>query len=80
MTHYQLDTNVLLRYLTHDIPIQAKVVKQLFKKAQQKKVRVEVSEPVFIEITVALRNYFKFPKIKVVPLLKTLLSLTWISF
>jgi predicted nucleic-acid-binding protein len=73
MTTYQLDTNVLLRYLTRDIPTQAKQALQLVNQAEKKEVTLEICEPVFIETAVMLRNYYKFPKTRVVNFLKDLL-------
>lgn len=74
MTTYQVDTNALLRFLTKDVPRQAKATENLLNQAWQRLVNLEICEPVFIETAVALRNYFKFPKIKVVEMLESLLS------
>lgn len=74
MMTYQIDTNALLRFLTKDIPRQAKATENLLNQAQQRMVNLEICEPVFIETAVALRNYFKFPKIKVVEMLESLMS------
>lgn len=74
MTTYQVDTNALLRFLTGDIPRQAKATENLLGQAKQQLVSLEICEPVFIETAVALRNYFKFPKVKVVEMLESLLS------
>lgn len=78
MTSYQLDTNVILRFLTQDKPILARKAEALFSKAQKGEVLIEISEPVFIETVITLRNYYKFPKDKVVHLLETILSIDWI--
>ena len=74
MTTYQIDTNALLRFLTKDIPRQAKATENLLSRAKRQLVDLEICEPVFIETTVALRNYFKFPKKKVAEMLESLLS------
>lgn len=79
MDTYQLDTNVLLRYLTQDRPIETLKACQLFAKAQKGEVKIVISEPVFIETTVTLNNYFKYPRQKIVFLLETLLSPEWIT-
>ena len=79
MNSYQLDTNAILRFLTQDRPKEAKEVELLFKRAQKNQITIEISEPVFIETAVMLRNYFKFPKEKVVIMLETILSLEWIK-
>lgn len=79
MNTWQLDTNVLLRFLTQDDPAKAKEVDILFSKAEQGKFRLEICEPVFVETAVSLRNYFKFPRDQVTELLKTLLSRAWLQ-
>ena len=79
MNTWQLDTNVLLRFLTQDDPAKAKEVDTFFLKAEQGKVRLEISEPVFVETAVSLRNYFKFPRERVTELLKTLISRSWLQ-
>jgi predicted nucleic-acid-binding protein len=78
MISYQLDTNVILRFLTQDKPVLARKVDLLFRKAQKGEIAVEICEPVFIETAVTLRNYYKFPKEKVVHMLETILSIDWI--
>ncbi len=74
MRSYQLDTNALLRYITNDIRVQADQVELLFKKAIKGSVSLHICEPVFIETAVMLRNYFKFPKNKIVEALTPLLN------
>lgn len=79
MDIYQLDTNVLLRYLTLDKPVETLKAYQFFSKAQKGEVKVEISEPVFLETAVTLNNYFKYHRKKIVSLLETLLSPDWIT-
>jgi predicted nucleic-acid-binding protein len=71
---YQLDTNALLRYLTHDIPGKYQSVRWLFNLAKKGKVTLHICEPIFVETSVMLRNYFKFPKEKIVSFLQDLLN------
>ncbi len=71
---YQLDTNVLLRYLTHDIPGKYQKVRLLFDLAKKGRMTLHICEPVFIETAVMLRNYFKFPKEKIISFLQDLLN------
>lgn len=72
--NYQLDTNCLLRYLTRDIPAQAKQMHQLVSETSTNQHQLFICEPIFIETAVMLKNYFKFPKDKVASLLIDLLS------
>ena len=78
MTKYQVDTNVLLRFLTNDVPTEARMAKEFFKSAKSGKLVAEISEPVFIETLVVLRNYFKYPKNSVIKLMQSILALDWL--
>lgn len=80
MITYQLDTNVLLRYLTNDVPAETKKARKFLESVKKQNVHAEISEPVFVETVIMLRKYFKFPKIKVIELAKSLLALDWIFF
>lgn len=79
MQSYQLDTNALLRYLTHDIPGEYQKTQQLFNQAKKGRVKLAICEPVFLETAVMLRNYFKFPKDKVVSFLHDLLNISYLT-
>lgn len=79
MITYQVDTNILLRFLLQDVPAKTAQVTTMFRKAESGKVLLEVSEPVFIETAVALRNYCKLPKERIVPMLEKIISLSWLT-
>ncbi|MBI5356690.1 PIN domain-containing protein [Candidatus Collierbacteria bacterium] len=79
MENYQLDTNALLRYLAHDIPSKYQKVRYLFNKAKNGQVTLNICEPVFIETAVMLKQYFKFPKDKVVDFLHDLLNASYLN-
>ncbi|KKU06435.1 MAG: PilT protein domain protein [Candidatus Magasanikbacteria bacterium GW2011_GWA2_45_39] len=70
----QLDTNALLRYTTNDIPKEADMVEVLIKKAKEGTVSLYICEPIFIETAVMLKQYFKFPKGKIVSILSFLIN------
>ncbi|HBC73239.1 TPA: hypothetical protein DCZ90_05495 [Candidatus Amesbacteria bacterium] len=74
MISYQLDTNTLFRFLTNDIPRQRSQVEDLIRKAKRHQVTLHVCEPIFIETAVTLKNYFKYPKNKIVDLLGLLIN------
>lgn len=78
MIKYQVDTNILLRYLTNDVPVEAKTAKEFFKSAQAKRLEAEICEPVFIETLIVLKNYFKYPKDSVIRLMQSILALDWL--
>lgn len=79
MTKYQVDTNVLLRFLTNDIPTDAKMAREFFKSVKSHKLEAEIGEPVFIETLVVLRNYYKYPKDKTLKLMQSILALDWLT-
>ena len=79
MIKYQVDTNILLRFLTNDVPTEAKMAREFFKSAKSGKLGAEICEPVFIETLVVLRNYFKYPKNSVVKLMQSILALDWLT-
>lgn len=79
MITYQVDTNILLRFLLQDIPEKTAQVAKMFRKAEAGEIVLEISEPVFIEMAVALKNYCKLPKERIIPMLEKILSLSWIS-
>lgn len=79
MDEYQLDTNSLLRYLTHDIPGEYQKTRRLFNLANGGRVKLYICEPVFLETAVTLKNYFKFPKEKVVNFLRDLLNTSYLN-
>ncbi len=70
----QLDTNALLRYTTNDVPKEADMVEMLIKKAKEGTVSLYICEPIFIETAVMLKQYFKFPKGKIVSALSFLIN------
>lgn len=74
MTTYQLDTNVLLRYLTQDVLSQSKRVRSLMSLARRRVVSLQVCEPIFVETAVMLRNYYKYPRVTIYKLLSDLLN------
>lgn len=78
MIRYLVDTNILLRYLTNDLPIEAKLAKEFFKSAKAGKLEAEICEPVFIETLIILKNYFKYPKNSVIRLMQSILTLDWL--
>ena len=74
MISYQLDTNALLRFLTNDIPSQRSQVEDLIRKSRLHQVTLHICEPIFIETAVTLKNYFKYPRDKIVSLLGLLIN------
>lgn len=79
MTLYQIDTNPLLRYLTKDDLVKASEVEKMARKAAKGLVYIYLCESVILETAVVLKNYFKYPKGKIVELLQILLALNWLE-
>lgn len=79
MKHYILDTNTLLRFLLHDIPIQSNKVKSLFAQAKLGKIRLIIPQIVIFEIVFALSKYYSLDKESIIPYLKALLGAKYLE-
>lgn len=77
MKYQFVDTNIFLRYLTKDDPEKAPACFELFKQAQQDKVRLITSESVVAEIVYMLssKNVYHLPRQEIKNRLLPLLSL-----
>ena len=60
-----VDTNIILRYLTNDIPEQAIVFEKLIKKSNRGEIRLVANSLVFAEIVWTLQSFYKYPKDKI---------------
>jgi len=74
-----VDTNVVLRFLTNDIPSQAKKVEKRFKTAQEGKISLRILPIVVIEIIFHLEHWYKFKKVDACEKIKMLFSPTWMQ-
>jgi len=54
-----VDTNLFLRYLTNDVPIQADAVEKLLRQAEQGKVSLVTNGMVIAEIVWTLESYYQ---------------------
>lgn len=68
-----IDTNIILRYLTADIPEQAERCGNLLKKAVEGKEEIEIPLLVLAETLWTLVKFYKVPKTEAVEVLNTLL-------
>jgi uncharacterized protein len=57
-----IDTNIFLRYLTKDDPVQFPRCRNLFKKAQNGEVHLVTSTLVIAELIWTLASYYRVPK------------------
>jgi predicted nucleic-acid-binding protein len=62
MNKYFLDTNLFLRYLTNDNPIQAEHLEKLIKRALKGEIYLVSNTLVFTEIIWTLQSYYKYSK------------------
>lgn len=79
MTDYQLDSNVILRFLVGDDVKKRTQVEGLLRQAKEGKVRLIISEPIMLEVAVGLRNYYKYSREKIVELLRIISNLEWLT-
>ena len=75
---YLLDANVILRYLTNDIPSQRARAKKLFKRVQDLNYVVKILPITLIEVIYHLGNRYRLPRSKIAELIKTFISPNWI--
>jgi len=54
-----LDTNLFLRFLTNDLPVQADAVEKLLRQAEQNKIQLVTNSMVIAEIVWTLESYYE---------------------
>ncbi len=69
-----IDTNIILRYLTKDDPVQFPRCRQLFKKAQDGEVLLITSTLVIAEIIWTLSSYYRVPKDQIIEKLSIIIG------
>lgn len=74
-----LDTNVLVRYLTEDDPIQAKKASRVIERALSAGSRVHVDIVVFCELFWVLKGVYKFNRTAIGTVIEQLLDAAQIS-
>ena len=62
---YFVDTNLFLRYLTNDIPVQADAVESLLQRAAKGKVNLITTGMVIAEIVWTLESFYELEKKKI---------------
>ena len=60
-----VDTNLILRYLTNDIPEQAVLFENILKRALTGEIDLIVNTMVIAEIVWTLQSFYKYPKNKI---------------
>lgn len=74
MKRVVVDTNVFLRFLLDDIPVQRQEAEMLFSKAKKGTVEVFVPQIVVFELEFVLRKYYQLPKPEVILKIKSLIN------
>ena len=72
-----LDTNIILRYLTNDVPSQAEKVKKRFQEATSGKFQIEILPITVVEIIYQLENWYNLTKEETCKKLLALFSPDW---
>ncbi len=75
-----LDTNVLVRFLTADDPVQSKAVCRLFKVAETERGAYRVTVPVVLELFWVLESAYGLPRARIVDAVSGLLALPILAF
>jgi predicted nucleic-acid-binding protein len=72
----QIDTNVIVRFLTADESPKYKGVYNLFKKLESNQERVEIKPLVFFQTFFVLKSFYKVEKEKIAYLMSSILGLS----
>lgn len=79
MRVYQLDTNIILRYLINDDQEKIRQIQSMIKRAKAGEISLFLSEPIVLESAATLKNYYKFSREKIAELIAILCSLDWLN-
>lgn len=74
-----VDTNIILRYLTSDVPDQARKVAKRFVEAQKGELRLIVFHITIVEIVFQMTHWYKFARAEAAERVKLLLSFPWLE-
>lgn len=72
---YLLDTNVIIRFLVGDHEEHLVIATDIFKKIEQGEYKVEIVEPVIMEVLFVLVKFYKLPQSEVIEDLKKIIAL-----
>src|SRR3989338_4523333 len=75
-----IDTNIILRYLTNDVPKQEAKVKKRFQQASNGKIQFEILPITIVEIIYQLENWYDLTKEETCKKLLALFSPDWMIF
>lgn len=79
MKKYLVDTNVIIRYLTQDLPDQAQRVKKRFLQAKRKEIILTLTGFTVAEILFVLESWYKLEKEDAISKVQTLITPDWIG-
>ncbi len=65
MSKYFVDTNLFLRFLTNDIPKQARILERLLERGANDEISLISNSMVIAEIVWTLQSFYKFSKAKI---------------
>jgi predicted nucleic-acid-binding protein len=75
-----IDANVILRYLTNDVPAQAKRAEELLKRIEEGKENVFMPDIILADIIWILEGYYKQPRELIREWITAILSLQGLEF
>ncbi len=74
MNKVLIDTNILVRYFTNDIPEKANAVKKLLIKAKNNKIIIVIQSIIIAELVWVFESFYKLKKEKIVKVINALLN------
>lgn len=75
-----IDTNIIIRFLTNDDPVQAKKVMRFFSQSEKNETQLFISSCVLLESIWVLESGYNFSKEDILTALNSLLHLPYITF
>lgn len=69
-----LDTNILIRYFTNDVPIKAARCETMLKKASEGKQQILLNDVVIAETVWVLESFFNYPREKITEIILRLVN------
>ena len=75
MERYFVDSNIFLRYYSHDDKLQSEQAEGFFLRAKRGEIKIFCGPPVFFEVAWVLKTFYKLPNVTILDTLESMLSI-----
>jgi len=72
---YFVDSNIFLRYYSHDDELQSEQAEGFFLRAKRGEIEIFCGPPVFFEVAWVLKTFYKLPNVTILNTLESMLSI-----